>query len=294
MEFNFDEDLKQDIHRILSIYGIKNTLKKELHESMLDFLVIREKLVSTVRRQVHISPVLEAKLAAHPKKKEILYIAGALDAGTNVNFFQSKRLLQPKFHDHLVYAWGIYHFHLSLKKDSKTGFLEKTNELLFVYVDDHRAILLDTDKHSPGIFADVKWLEILIDHYPDVLAKQKDSTMTVVHPIVSSLERQALWDKGYTLDPTMVRGACYWSKGVGRATSRHSNMMVKNSHAVQRWVYDITQQLNSDGAVICNDLGLPFDSSILKLRFGTTNLEVYEVNSKKVVLQYRNLFQLPR
>jgi len=294
MKFNFDEDLKHDVHRIFNIYGIRSSPNKASREAILDFLTIREKLISAAKREVHISPLLKAKLDTHPKKKEILYIQKALVEGVNVNFFQSKRLFQPKFHDHLVYEWSIHHFHLSLIKDTKTRFVKQVDDLLFVYIDDHRAILLDTEKHKKGIFADVKWLEILHDYFPDVLAQQRDSNIQLVEPTVNNVERQALWDNGITLSPTMVRGVAYWSKGIGRTTSRHSSKVVLNTNEVLRWLHHINERFGTDGAVICDHFGLPYNSSIFRLRFGPTNLEVYEENSRRVILQYRDTLNIKK
>jgi hypothetical protein len=68
--------------------------------------------------------------------------------------------------------------------------------------------------------------------------------------------------------------------------------VVADSHAILRWLHHINEVFASDGAAICEKLELPFNSSVFKLWFGPTNLEMHEVNSKRVVLQYRDTIQI--
>jgi len=291
MEFDFDRDLKHAIDTVLSRFGIKNSLNKEVRELMLDYLTIREKLVQPKPRTIFIAPQLATKLPTHQKQKEIAHISDLLATGGDVNMFQNNKLFQTRFHDHLVYEWWIYHFHLSLNKDKK-GFYKRTNELLFVYIEDNRAILIDTDTHREGVFAEVKWLEILNDHFPDVLEKQKDSVIQIVDPVIDSVQRQRLWDGGVTLGVTSVRNVCYWSKGIGRMTSGHSSIAVKTSHELLRWLIDTKEAFSKYGTDICAHLSIDPATTRFKMRFGKKTLEVVDDNTSYILLTYPERIQV--
>jgi len=100
---NFENDLKQGMHLMFSNLGVKIPIKKNLDDMLIDYLTINKKLVHYKKRQVFVSPELEIKLQTHPKRNEVEQIKKRLSTGGNVNFFQSKKLFQTKFHDHLLY-----------------------------------------------------------------------------------------------------------------------------------------------------------------------------------------------
>jgi hypothetical protein len=229
MNFDFELDLKNVLHTEFDIYQIRLPIRKSIRECLLDYLTVRKKLVYPKRRTVFLNPQLASELALHPQKKEIKIIENSLKVGRDVNFFQNKRLFQTNFHDHLCYEWNIFHFHLSLEKERKSQFYKQVKQLLYVYINDEQAILLGTDNHTKGSFGDTKWLEILHDHFPEILAPFKNDSIKEIYPSVNSIDRQTLWDKGYTLAMTNIRGNIYHNPGVGRVTTGHSLMVFKVS-----------------------------------------------------------------
>lgn len=291
MQQDFECDLKQQMHTMFSFIGVKIPIKNDFHEMLIDYLTIYKKYVHEIPRQVFILPELKLKLANHPKQSIVYYIKYLLEVGRNVNLFQNKRLFQSKFHDHLLYEWKIYHFHLSHKFEKNNTFVKQTDILLFAYIDDKQAIFLDIEKHKEGIFADEKWLELLDIHYPEILEKYHAKDILDISPYLSPFERQMLWDKGYTIGMTKANGKIFHSPGIGRTTSGHSLEVTLLVDKIQRWVFEMKNQFESKRREICESFKLDSAACVFKLRFGEATLEVFEMNSKTVLLTFPEIFE---
>lgn len=287
---DFENDLKQEIHLMYSDLGLKIPFRNKLNEMLLDYLTINKKLVRPKPRQVFINPDLEIKLTNHPKRSEVELIKKLFLVGKNVNFFQSKKLLQTKFHDHLLYEWNIYHFHLSTQLEKKSKFVKQTNQLLFAHISDDKVIFLDIENHTEGIFADTKWLEILDNKFPEVLEPYKAEDILDVFPNVNSVERQTLWNKGYTLGMTKVNDKVYHSQGIGRATSGHSVLVTKQTSEISRWVHQLNTHFKERLDEICSNFNLDKTQSVFRLQFGNVTLELIEKKSNTILLTYPYLF----
>lgn len=286
----FENDLKQAIHLMFSDMEVKIPIRNDLEEMILDYLTVHKKLVPIKPRQVVVNQDLEVKLRTHPKQVEVEHIKRLLIIGSNVNFFQSKRLFQTRFHDHLLYEWNIFHFHLSTQLERGSKFVKQTNPLLFVYIDDKEAILLDVQNHIDGIFADEKWLEILDSNFPHILEPYLHANIVDISPKVNSIERQTLWNKGITLGMTKVNGKIFHSPGIGRATSGHSIIVIKTTNEILRWLHQLTVHFDNRLIDICSYFGFEPDTAIFKLRFGNITLEIVESKSGQILLTYPYLF----
>lgn len=288
---DFENDLISELHRVFRKWDVRWSKDADLRRLLTDYFTLFLKLIEPKPRNVKLSKHLLAKLNSQPKSKEVLYLKDLMERGANVNGFLSKKVLQTNFHDHLCNEWFIYHFHLSLKTDRKTGFVKQVNDLLFVYITDEQALFLDVDKHREGIFGDVKWLEILIDDFPEVM-KPFESHWSGVSPDPSSKDRQLLWDKGYTLGATRVRDKVYFSPGVGRSTSGHSIMVSQNTNAVFRWLWQITEQFETSYELICEKLAVEPDKAKFALQFGERTFEIIERTTNTLVLEYREVVDI--
>src|SRR5690554_6553149 len=202
----FETDIVQIIKERFARWDLRPPKKNDLSSLLTDFLTINEKLIRSVPREVLYSPGFHKYLQTLPSHQKgiIQSITKRLKAGADINYHQSKTLLQSKFHDHLVHEWKIQHLHLSNTRKAKSYFVKPGDQLLFVYIDDNMAIFLGIDRHHPGVFADTKWIEILHDHFPDTIAHLRLDHISDVNPKVNAEERQTLWDKGYTLGMTKV------------------------------------------------------------------------------------------
>jgi len=286
IDFDFENDIKLEIAAISKEMGFKINLNQKFYEILLDYLTVRLKIVEPKHRQIFINPDFLIELINHPKKREIETIIDFAKNGKGLNVFQSRRLFQSNFHDHLQQEWNIYHFHLSLEKDHKSVFVKQVNSLLFAYIDDTHIVFLGTDTHKNGIFGDIKWIEILHDKFPKIIEKYKDDKILDIHPNLTSIERQTVWEKGLTVGMTKVKGVVYHNPGVGQMLSRHSMTVSKTAMEISRWIYRLKEQINQNRKEISDYLGISMDLGEFKIRFGDSKLELIELTSRTILLEF--------
>jgi hypothetical protein len=209
-----------------------------------------------------------------------------------VNAFQSDKLFHSGFHDHLFYEWDIYHFHLSKEMDKKNNkFVKRTDVLLFAYIDNQKAVLLDVESHTLGIFAHEKWIEILDAHFPSFIEKYLAKGITDFSPNLNAIERQQLWDKGYTIGMIKINGKIYRSPGLGRTASGHSILVTMEADNISRWIFSLTDQFTSRFNDICKAFGFKENIAKFQLHLGKTGFQIIEESSKTVLLTYSELFE---
>jgi hypothetical protein len=280
----FENQFKQEIHREATKIGFKIATSKSFNDTLLDFLTVRMKLIDNKPRTAIMSPPLMNDFFTHSKRKEIETIFNLAKNGGDLNRFQSKKLFESRFHDHLLNEWNIYHFHLSIKK------VGKGNELLFAYIDNDQILFLGLAKHTPGIFADTKWLEILHDYFPEVLEPLEMKNLKDVNPKLNAKERQMMWDKGYTLGMTKIRDDVYFSPGLGRMTSGHGTEVVTIQGNIIRWMHKIDLQIVDSINELCYYLKTTKEKIEFRIIFGKDGLELVELSSQIKILEFPEEF----
>lgn len=174
IDIDFKNDLRVELEKLYNRIELKMSNKNGIDKILLDYLNVFSKIIPVKLRTVKVNPDFVKDIFFHSKKKEIEFIYNIAKNGGNLNSFQSKRLLQTNFHDHLRNEWNIFHFHLSMERDNKNPFFVKqVNSLLFAYIDDDDIIFLGTETHKTNTFYDEKWLRILHNHFPQILAPFK-------------------------------------------------------------------------------------------------------------------------
>ena len=282
----FESQFKQEIILQAEKLGVRIAASKSFQDVLLDFLTVRLKLIDIIPRDAIMSPPLLKKIFFHTHKKEIETIFKYAKTGQNLNQFQSKRILQSRFHDHLSNEWNIYHFHLSFKRDLKSSFVKQVDMLLFAYIDNKKIIFLDIAKHTPGIFADTKWIEILHDYFPEIIEPFEANNMSDVFPKLNPQDRQTLWDTGYTVGLTKIRDKVYFSPGAGRMTSGHGIGVIETSNRICRWMHKLDTQILESINELCIYLRTTIDKIDFAIRFGEENLELVEMSTKTKILTF--------
>jgi len=145
-------------------------------------------------------------------------------------------------------------------------------------------------KHTPGVFADTKWIEILKDYFPKVLEPLEMKNWKDVYPKVNAEERHILWNKGYSLGMTKVRDKVYFSPGAGRMSSGHGVSVITLQGNIIRWLYKIDLQIVDSIDEICNYLNTKKEKIEFVIRFGEETLELFEISSKMKLLTYDEEF----
>lgn len=287
----FEQDLRNEIARIACVLGFKLNMDKRWDKLLLDFLTVRYKIINVKPRKVLVNPEFKKGLSQHPKSLEIGIILEYAKRGENLNYLQSKKLIQSNFHDHLQSEWQIHHFHLSFQRSGSRTFVKQVNNLLFAYIDDNHFVVLGTSKHEPGVFGDTKWIKVLHDHFPNLIDEFKGQTFENFWPKLTAIERQTLWNKGYSFGITQIGESLYRNPGVGRTTSGHSLSVVKSCNAFIRWLLSVSEQVSKYHNEILEFLMLKSSNAEFKIRISIT-IELFEVNSNKLILTYPELFNV--
>lgn len=283
---DFENDLKLEIINISKGMGFKISINQNINKILLDYLTVRTKIIEPKIRKISINPDFLTELINHSKKKEIETIISYAKNGKNLNVFHSRRVFQTNFHDHLQQEWNIYHFHLSLEKDHKTVFVKQVNSLLFAYIDENDIVFLGSDTHKNGIFGDVKWIEVLHDHFPQIIEKYRDNTIIDIHPKLNSIERQTIWNKGVTVGMTKIRGVVYHNPGIGQMTSGHSMIVSKTAMDILRWIYKLKTQITELREEICKYIGVSETVADFRVTFGEITLELIETSTQTKLLEF--------
>ena len=286
MKINLAKDVMVEIETVFAEQGVRYKPHSNLEKYLTDYLTLNKKLIFPVVRTVFISRQLQEALSTHVKKGAVAHIISLLQNGSDVNNFQSKRLFELNFHDHLLYDWNIHHFHLpQLSKKEK-----KTNSLLFAYTDDTQALLLDIDSHRDAVFADQKWLEIIYHNWPDVMEQWKIKGINDFHPKVNSAERMVLWNKGFNTGIVTIDGKFYKHPGLGKMLSGHSMEVVLQVDRVYEWIYRTEAAiLENENAYIEQFSRLPLydpSSFSVKAKITTAGIVVYETQIGKPLAQF--------
>ncbi len=257
----------------------------------LDYFTLQRKIIEPKPRKVLMSSILIEKLNSHDKKNEILYIKDLIEKGENVNPFQSKKLFQTNFHDHLLYEWNIYHLHLSFQQNKKYKFFKKHgNQLLFAFISQETVIFLDTNTHQ--IFADDYWLKILDEEFPQYIEKYKlnDDGVELTHNLTPE-ERQFGWNSGVSFCMTEINGELYYSQD-GRTTSGHSEKVADLTLQSMNWIKRNEAFFQSYFNQICALKDFDPIKVNFVAQFGINTLEIIETNSKMVLLTYPEQFSI--
>lgn len=283
---NFEDDLRLEIQRVCFENGIKINLKSELRKLLLDYLTVRTKIIEPKIRKIFISPVLDKQKINHPKRKEIEQIILSAKTGQDLNKFQSRKLFETNFHDHLQNEWNIYHFHLSTEISNQGYFVKSVNSLLFAYIDEKNIVFLGCATHIKGIFGDVKWIEILHDYFPKIIEIYKDEKLSDISPKLNAIQTQSLWNNGFSLGMTKVRDTVYHNPGIGRAVSGHSLNVSLTANDIIRWLHAINKELTDSINEVCNYLMINPNDAKFSVKLGKKTLELYESESDTTILNF--------
>lgn len=292
-EFDFEKDLLDIIREEYDHVGMRFSEKKTLDEHLIDYLTVNQKIIPVIPRKVRISPPLIEKIIHHPKRAEIETIAERFKKGMNVNCFQSSRLLQSGRHDQLLYEWQICHLHLSTKQMKDKPFVERTDELLFVFIDGDTAIFLDVGDHNTE-FAQLHWLEILDEYFPSEIKKYlHDEGIIPLDKNVSDKERSEIWEGGLSLCLTRVGDKVYSSPGVGRTTSGHSLMTITQANRIMQWIFTLQEQFAKYSKEMIEAFNLPKKPLHPKLIMDEKGgMQVIDKKTKYVYMEYLRIFNV--
>lgn len=290
-EINFDNDVREYITGEFEAFGINYVPSANIDRDLLNLFTIQRKYVFPFKREVLFSRELISKLERSKYKAEVMHLKLLFMNQGDVNPFQSKHLFNHRVHDHLVYDWNIYHFHLSTEKTKYPYFNNRTKKVLFVYLTNKQALFLDIDNHPPHeVFADKKLLEIIDNNWEGILHEVNDILGLTHHP--SNSERFTMRKNAINHSIVEINGKFVFSPGMGMASSGDSSAEVQKLLYFNKWLGQNLRKLNSFRKELDEHFMRKFalKSKIeYKLVFTENGPEIWDLESKTRLVKYQEL-----
>ncbi len=163
--------------------------------------------------------------------------------GKNLVPYMTTHIIYSKVKDLLLYDWGIYHFHLGLKKPGEQ-FAERSDQELFVYIKENVAYFIQTYPHKKKyLYTTQEMVKILHNNWPELLERNK------LQGVLATKVTDELYDKfrrcgGTTMvdvgDNTVygMLGGGYASDGSSVEATRNSDHWKQKMDAYQKVIVD--------------------------------------------------------
>lgn len=165
MENDLSNNLFDDYAKIQKVFlelkGFSLSHCSSSVDVMLSYFNLEIKTISPVKRTVLLSK--EIKCPPHLVGR-FENIKTMIEQGEDLSGFLSRLADKPNRYDPLLYDWGIYHLHFHNFKTSSKSEEKRSNELLFIFLQDETAYLIDIKNHNA--FCDIDLLNIIDNNWP--------------------------------------------------------------------------------------------------------------------------------
>lgn len=176
---DFVSDLVEGIEQFFDEQGIRHEREgpSNPEDVVARYLYCLDKMIVPRPRCTHFSAELHSKQGSLDGRYRaaIEAIRSRFEAGGDLSEFLSRRAADAGFNDGLLSDFGIHHFHLEDSPAPGERHVERTGDLLFVFVQPLDAYFLDVRKHpndgDPSDFgwSDVDLLNIIDSNWPEAL-----------------------------------------------------------------------------------------------------------------------------
>mgnify|MGYP007031466453 CR=1 FL=1 len=209
VEIDLVSDFEKICQRILKEQGIS---LKNPNDGAMDYYRLIHRLIENKPRNI-----LKSKEFFCPQEYEnaLKLIERTIKNGDNLHPFMTRNLKKLQYEDLLLSDWGIYHLHLSEKVDSKDGFMQRSDKLLMVRIDEENVYFITTVDHDQkNVWSLKRYIEIIKANWPQTIEQHR---MKEVHLIEKmSDEDYALCRRGNaTTFIELDDGSCYGMIGGG-------------------------------------------------------------------------------
>ena len=261
---NYENDLREIALNLLDSAGVYYKSKDDTNRLVIRYYTFCEKYVFPTRRAVYVSEELQSKIGTLPLaiRAALIKMQQWVEAGEDINCFQSKGLYGKGSRDYQNALYGVIHLHLSASKDDakpvilNDRFSKRSEYLLFAKFKNDAAYFIDVLHHpeilTPNNQAGIEWtsstiLLILENNWPELIENTKIPGATMIvgagKPYnQTDLDIAALTANGIT---TFIQGKDgLYLPNLGVASSGDSIMAVKratnlwNKCAAYKKLYD--------------------------------------------------------
>lgn len=218
-------DLISDWNKILNkrLENMGYKLDKGKYEA-IDYFKALKKLLPVKPRTILYSKEF---ICPDECKDGLSLVEEAITNGANLVPFMSRQVINPKYNDLLLNDWGIYHFHLSTKKD-KDGFIKRSAWLLLAYIDENNAYFINVYPHNkPNLWTYQKMMEILYKNWPDVIEKFHFKGISELSEKIDDITYAKLRKANITTFVELGKGKVFAMLGGGYASDGSSTAAVR-------------------------------------------------------------------
>lgn len=173
-----EKHMMQALKNYFKSKGIKCNSGVGLTELLAEYLENTGKMVTCMKRKVHISQYLQDKLQSEfaDYRDIVNKFQIKFQEGENINGHLSRKIYDATFYDKLLSSWGIYHIHLN-EKEANTDVEMKENRsevLLFIKLEEENVYFIDVQSHNQKyVFSSFKLLEVIANEWEYLLDKFK-------------------------------------------------------------------------------------------------------------------------
>lgn len=276
---NIPEKLHYDLKKDLEDYcvGELTKLQKRVvnNDPVYSYLLYYEKFISLRPRKI----VKSKQFSPH-----LRYIDGlksledAIENGGDLNLYQSKgydRLNE----DQMYNEWGIRHFHLGEKVDSKTGKIERTEHVLFAIVTHNTVYFIQVKSHKS--FSSKIFLEIVDSNWPELIKQYLIDDSVRLFSKVGSKDRHKLRKAGVISFTQLKNGKIYMPTNGGYATNGSSNKLITKKIELEKRLSSIEKNLDKNRLKLAKDLQIDESIPLSTIRI---HLDMKSFFEKEIVL----------
>lgn len=259
------------------------------------FVNFNKKSISIVPRKVFPSKKVRKQLSSGNLTLKIKKIKDAFEKGEDMNKYLSKSVLLAYDEDQLLASWRIYHLHLSSKKTEHKYFVNRSDKLLMVYVEEDKAYFIDVRNHKENneqavnlVWSRQELVKILEIEFPQVINRYK------LKSIFGLKEEECLTDEqvrnlrksGLS---TFCRGEgdqAIAPMGGGIASDGSSIEVTMHSDQMSKMFYDWEKYLIEEEETMKNDFikqGLNADNLHFSLCYGQNGFCVFEKSNEVAI-----------
>ncbi len=292
---NFDADLRDIIESYFASQGIRYDDSDELSRLAVRYFEMRIRRIPAVPRTVHFSDELHSSLGELARETDSAKAAKASEAWGTVFYLHhlfaegesviphlSRRVEDaedPAKLDRLLWDWGIHHLHLRRHPEG-SGFVKRSDYLLFAIVTDTEAFFVDVRPHNDP--ENLLWyrqdlLRIVHSNWPELI--RPNVLRGVTGGDLTDHQRKVLRDKntnfvmelgGKAVAPLggglMADGSSLWCKWwvmrLRWELNQHTDHLNANAAVVREALKEKGMGTNGDPHLklaLLEDLNLPAD-----------------------------------
>lgn len=208
LKMNFQSDLISIVESYFTKNGIQYATQGCASDFAARYFEMRTRRIDSKPRSVLFSEQIHSSLGglAHetaPEQREkalqawraVFDLSHIFRSGEDVKPYLSREINDSNSNDPMLWDWGIHHFHLNRKVD-KTGFIERSDYLLFALIYDDAALFIDVGKHRHP--EGLEWVrqdlwEIVHSNWPQAMYSHE--LYGVIGDVISDKEKKVLRGK---------------------------------------------------------------------------------------------------